>query len=518
MALRLHEIERGIGIDLLRRPVFVAFLNAVLLQLFADAFLNHDDDEEEQQQQKQQQFKYEPPSKGWANSPVAEKLAASSIFVVAHLLMLVGFVESLVWTVIALVFKLFKLPRVYGLEKLLLDLRVLFLKPSVRYVKKTVRFQCRPGQKIPRLQTTRRGFGVFVITIVSSVESLTRDTAALLHMLRYMNYPTYTYWTDDSVLLVGINRNIERALCRLGSEPAVIDLGWHKDVVEATNLKVEAVFTKENLRHLDSGIQSVGRRAVVVELAAEFATHNLEVLVKSMNQYAAVCEAHERGLRLFNGKRLSIYAVGLFVSLALIVFYEGLPGLLKPSADVLTLAVGAYTLWMTVGKSAALGETEEVTTLSPYNRENVLLAYHGLAHIEDNVVNICWVPEVHRDEHEKPLDADAVDGSISVLEAGIFLNIFEHCGHFVKWKGPRLQLDRMKVIAGEDAGVGHIVSVDRMPHLNALGYERGETFVKRLGGMRYVGLKGCARRGACRVDTPVVLANGFAAAVEEGER
>ncbi|PXF41791.1 hypothetical protein BWQ96_08485 [Gracilariopsis chorda] len=505
MALRLHEIERGIGIDLLRRPVLVAFLNAFLLQLFADAFLHHDDEEEEK-------VKYEAPKAGWAKSPLTEKLAATSIFFLAHLLMLVGFAESVGWALIAIVFKVLKLPRVYVLEKLLLDLRVMFLKPSVRYVKKTIRFQCRPGQKIPRLQTTRRGFGVFVITIVSSVESITRDTAALLHMLRYMNYPTYAYWTDDSVLLIGINRNIERALCNLASEPAVIDLGWHKDVIESTNLKVEAVFTKENLRRVDSGIQSVGRRAVVVEIAAEFTTLNLETLVKSMSQYAAVCEAHERGIRLFNGKRLSIYAVGLFVSLALIVFYEGLGGLLKPSADVLTLAVGAYTLWMTVGKSAALGETEERTSLSTYNRENVLLAYHGLAHIEENVINICWVPEVHRDDHESPLDAEAVDGSISVLEAGIFLNIFEHFGHFVKWKGPRLQLDRMKVVAGDDPGVAHIVSVDRMAHLNMLGYQKGETFVKRLGGVRYVGQNGFVRNDTATRERPLLLANNVTAA------
>ncbi|KAI0559268.1 proline-rich receptor-like protein kinase PERK2 [Gracilaria domingensis] len=45
--VNLHEIERGIGIDLMRRPVLTATLNAWLLRLFADAFLQPDEDEDD---------------------------------------------------------------------------------------------------------------------------------------------------------------------------------------------------------------------------------------------------------------------------------------------------------------------------------------------------------------------------------------------------------------------------------------------------------------------------------------
>eukprot|EP00178_Gracilaria_changii_P000054 TRINITY_DN10040_c0_g1_i1.p1 TRINITY_DN10040_c0_g1~~TRINITY_DN10040_c0_g1_i1.p1 ORF type:complete len:570 (-),score=126.13 TRINITY_DN10040_c0_g1_i1:1108-2616(-) len=497
MALNLREIERGIGLDLLRRPVLTATLNALLLRLFFDAFLqpdeedetdNHDDGyvlHDDDPKYKQRTAANGHADVGCADSALSEKLAASSIFVLTHIIQIVGLAESVCWVLIALVYKAIKLPRVYGFEKAVLDVSVLLFKPSVYYVKKTLRFQCREGQRVPRLQLTRSGFGSMVITVVSASESLTRDTRALLQMLRYVNDSTVAFWTDDSVVMVGVNKHVERALCNLASEPVMIDLGWHRDVVEQTNFKLEAVFTKERLREVDSGIQSVGKRAVMVELCAEFNTDNLELLVRSMSQFAAVCEAYERGLRLFNGKRVSIYVVGLAISVALIVFYEGAGGLIKPSADVLTLAVGAFTLWMTIGKSAALGETEEQTLYAPYSRENILLAFHGLARIEAHVSNVCWVPEVHRESHEE-LDEGAkiVDGSISVLEAAICLSIFEHYGNLLKWKGPRLAIDRFDVVAGDVVGMAHVVGVTRLRSLAKLRLLEHAPLARRLGAPR----------------------------------
>eukprot|EP00737_Agarophyton_chilense_P003531 gb/GEZJ01004158.1/.p1 GENE.gb/GEZJ01004158.1/~~gb/GEZJ01004158.1/.p1 ORF type:complete len:528 (-),score=72.42 gb/GEZJ01004158.1/:267-1850(-) len=508
MTLNLREIERGIGIDLLRRPVLTATVNAFLLRLFVDAFLQPTD--EDDQDAHSTAYKHQD-DVGCADSALSEKLAASAIFLLTHLVQLIGLAESAVWAVIAVVYKAIKLPRVYGFEKLVLDLLVLLAKPSVYYVKKTLRFQCRPGQKVPHLQLTRSGYGRMVITVVSSTESLTRDTRALLQMLRYVNYSTVAFWTEDSVVMVGVNKPVERALCHLGSEPIRIDLGWHKDVVEGTNFKVEAVFTKEHLRVVESGIQSVGRRAVIVELCAELRTTNLELLVKSMGQFAAVCEAYERGLRLFNGKRVTIYVVGLALCVALIVFYDGLPGLLQPSVDVLPLAIGAFTLWMTLGKSAALGETEEETIFTPHTSENVLLAYHGLARIEPHVRNVCWVPEVHREpqapdvadggddggegdggvdfdydeQHDKPYELrrrrSGVDGSLSVLEAAVCLSIFEHYGNFVKWKGSRLRIDLYHVRAGPTVGLAHIVGVQRIRSLAAMRLHEHAPLVRHLG-------------------------------------
>ncbi|KAI0559275.1 hypothetical protein FGB62_160g012 [Gracilaria domingensis] len=46
MALSLHDLERGIGLDLLRRPIITAFLNACLLRFFTDVFLYPDDDDD----------------------------------------------------------------------------------------------------------------------------------------------------------------------------------------------------------------------------------------------------------------------------------------------------------------------------------------------------------------------------------------------------------------------------------------------------------------------------------------
>lgn len=479
MGFRLYEVERGIGVDLLRRPLFTSFVNAFMLSIFNGAFLQPNEDEEDESETQQND------GEGLVKYELIEKLAASSIYLIAHLITVAGFVETFVCVAVALIFKVLRLPRVYAFEKLLIDVQVLLCKPSVRYIKKTVRFQCHPGQVLPGLQTTRRGFGFLVITIISCEETLTREAAALLQILRYTNITTAAYWTRDSVIFVGKNCAIERALCRIGSEPARIDLGWHKDVKESTTFKMEAVFSRENRRVADSSIQLVGKRAVFVELCSEFSASALELLVKTMNQFAAVCEAYERGLRQFNGKRVSIYVVGGFISVTLIVFYEGFAGLLKPSADVLTLAIGAYTLWMTVGKSAALGETEERTTLSIVGRNNILLAYHGLAEVEPNVVNVCWIPETNREEREKVGENDAVDGSISVLEAGLCLSIFEHYGHFVKWKGPRLKLDNLEVVVGDDPNIVHVVSIRRLRNLSLLDYRREHMFRQRIGGFRY---------------------------------
>lgn len=473
MTLNLHELERGIGVDLFRRPFLTSAINSFMLRFFFEAFLQTAEDEDE--------YSNDYTNVGCTKNPLVERLAASAVFIASHFVHIIGLFESIFWIIVAVVYRAVKLPRVYAFEKLMLDISVILFKPTVSYVKKTIRFQCRNGQKIPKLQMLRTGFGSMVITVVSSTESLTRDARALMRMLRYLNHNTIAFWTEDSVIMVGVNKNVEQALCELGNEPALIDLGWHKDVIEKTNYKIEAIFTKERLQASDSVIKSVGPKNVTVEIYAQFATKNLELLVTSMDQFAAVCEAYERGLRMFNGKRVSIYVVGISISIALIVFYEGAQGLLKPSADVLTLAVGAFTLWMTLGKSAALGETEEETVYSTITRKNILLAYHGLAKIEENVVNTCWVPEIHQEERAPVPEGNEIDGSITLIEAAIMLSIFEHFGNLLKWKGVPLKIDKLHVSRGKEEGLVHVKSVERLANLNALQLKEKRPWIARIG-------------------------------------
>lgn len=271
-----------------------------------------------------------------------------------------------------------------------------------------------------------------------------------------------------------------------------------------------------------SPVCAVSRRIVKVQLEMEATQRNVELLLISLDQFATICESPEPGKRHFNGKRFAIFAVGIFISLILILYYQNMK-IDRPEIDLLTLAFAVYTIWMTVGKSAAFGEVEEETPLNTVTRENILMAFHGLVLIPKNVINICWIPEVYRrdraesnDGNEKNNDDDSgsssdsensessmvsssvskkmmpyvvsdvevVDGSISLFEAAIYLNIYYHYGHLIKWKGPRLLLDRYDFSEeeGDNEGVGHIVAVDRVSRLGQLRYVGESRTLLRLGG------------------------------------
>lgn len=466
MSLDLRDIERGVGADLLRRPLVAHVLNAAVLRLYSDFSASLDEDECEREPG-------DPAPAGWLRPALAVAVCAFS-----YVVLLAGLAEAVVWVVLAAAFKVVRAPRIYAFEKLLLDVRVLFARHSVRHVKKTVRLQSPAGGGLQRLSARREGIGSFVITTIYCDETMTRDTRALLRLCRYMNKMTISFWRDDHVVMVGPNRDLVDAVCSPAARPAHLDLGWHRDVVEETNFHLSVVFADDVLPPSETCIKNVSRTAVTAEIVADATTENLELLVECMDQFAAVCEAQERGRRLFNGKRVSIYGVGILISIALIIRYEGLPGLFKPSADVLTLAVGAYTLWMTLGKSAALGETEEVTAFEVARRTNILMAFHGLAKVENNVEHTCWVPEIYREFSDEVVEGPMVDGSITKLEAAICLSIFEHFGNLLKWKGRRLHLDCYKV---SGTGLGHIEAVERIRSINALECGGNAALADRLG-------------------------------------
>lgn len=506
VSLDLKDLERGVGADLFRRPIVTAILNAFILRLYYSNVFEWPDDfgqdpDPEDDEEKGQFIILQPPAVGTydaeedarekARQTILEHVSASFIYILTHLIVVVGIFETAAWIVAAFVFKLIGLPRIYAFEKLLLDVRTTVLPQTVRYIDRNVRLISRSSTKLPHLTATRRGLPFMPITIIAPSESLTRETATLLRLLRYLNRITISYWTEDALVLVGRNEDIVRALCNLNEQPVHIDLGWHRDVLEFTTYKLSITFTREMAGvNADmpppSPVRAVGNRVVVVQLYIETTSPNMELLLQSMDQFGAVCEAAEPGRRQFNGKRTAIYAIGIFVAIILMLYYQdGESPITKPSIDVLTLAVGAYTLWMTIGKSAALGETEEETLYNVVTRDNILLTYHGLTKVEDNVINTCWVPEVHREERaEPPEDAVLEDGSISLIEAAIYLNIYLHYGHLIKWSGSRLILDRYRIKEEPDdpSGVGHVVAVDRVARFNLLRY-RGESMtLKRLGG------------------------------------
>lgn len=525
MSLDLKDIERGVGADLLRRPLISTLVNACILRLYHEAVVewpeeedgeslyNYQNPEHPQDVKPAKHSVVETETEQKSHAPSLETLAkpstpndgeirmqhqtkqtvlehiiATLLFVVTHIVLLLGMVEALVWLVSSVIFKIFGLPRIYPFEKCLVDIRALFLPQTLRYIEKNFRLSSRDNSRLPEFVAIRRGLSFMPITIITPVESLTRDSVALLRILRYINRVTIGYWTEDAIVLVGRNEDIVQALCNLNEQPMHIDLGWHKDVVERTTYKLSITFTREtSMSPSDfqvSPIRVVGVRVVVVQLHVESTTQNLEMLLNSFDQFAAVCEASERGRRLFNGKRAAIYCVGLSVAFLLIFYYEP-ENLNKPSVDVLTIAVGAYTLWMTIGKSAALGEVEEVTEYVVPTRENILLAYHGLARIGDNVVNTCWVQEIYRFDRSEPSEEqDMEDGSITVLEAAVYLNIFMHFGHMIKWKGTRLTLDRYNVEeeSKDPLGIGHFTAVHRVPNINMLRYEGESGRLERIGG------------------------------------
>ena len=489
MSLNLHDLERGVGTDLMRRPFFTSVINASLLRFFVESVYVSDDQDDEDTEQGTEiktSVDDEDEEKSWLQDPGVERALASTIFILTFLIKIIGYAETAVWAVVAIIFKILKLPKVYAFEKLVLDLSVVLWKESVRHIEKSIRFQSRPGQKIPQLEATRRGYGFMAITVISTRETLTRDTLAVLRMLRYMNKTTITYWTDESVTMVGLNDDIVKALCNLEHEPCAIDLGWHRDVFEGTNFKLKIIFTQENMTLVDSHIKAIGKRVIMIELIAQFSTSNLQLVAKYLDQFAAVCEASERGRRSFNGKRTLIYFVGIFVAFALIAFYgdfdEDFKSFFRPSPDVLTLAVGAFTLWMTIGKSAALGDIDEQTVLTVYGRDNILLTFHGLAKVEKNVINTTWIPEVYRDEEPRTGGVnEQVDGSLSVLEAAICLNIFEHFGHFIRWNGPKLTLERYFVQPRDDQFLGEVTEVRRIKRIAELENWLPESKIRRLG-------------------------------------
>lgn len=529
VSLDLKDLERGIGADLYRRPIMTALVNGFLLRFYYNTILEwpdlvEDPDKQEQDDLEKGQFiDLNPPEYGTydaeqlalsqARQTFMEHSVASFLYVVTHVLTLIGLAETVFWFAWAIIFKMIGLPRIYAFEKLLLDVRVTLVPQTLRFIRRNVRLVSRPETRLPHLVAARRGLPFLPITIITPAQTLTRETATLLRLLRYMNRATISYWTDDALVLVGRNDDLVHALCSLHERPVDIDLGWHKDVIERTTYRLSVTFTREAAgvnEHMlpPSPISAVGARVVVVQLHVESSSQNLDLLLHSMDQFGAICEVPERGKRQFNGKRVAIYAIGIAVALLLIIYYEE-EQLTRPSVDVLTLAIGAYTLWMTIGKSAALGETEEDTELDVVNRDNILMAFHGLAKVGKKVINTCWVPEVYRQEREleessdsedededETEDVELIDGSINLLEAAIYLNIYSHYGHLIRWKGARLNLDRYRIREqpGDKQGIGHIVAVDRVSNLSLLRYRGESTTLQRLGGD---GRHGC-RHSKCR--------------------
>lgn len=562
-SLNLKDIERGLGGDLFRRPIVTSVLNALMLRFFLDNIFEFPDITDPDQAQREHQrksvfFDLDPPKPGTYDyeqlqraqkkQNMSEHAFASLLFISTHLVLCLGFAETLAWLVVAVCFKLLGLPKIYVFEKLLLDIRVTLLPRSVRHIDKNVQLVSYVASSAPQFTVVRRGLPFMGITIITASQTLTRDSETMLRLLRFNNHISVTFFTSDTAVLVGRNQYLVDVLCRTETTPTMVDLGWHKDAIENTTYRMSVTFQNELLtpdvenndspvitaqsdsdsqRDTDSNlitgstsiavpygqdveqslylehpshaqsapspVRACNRQMVKIQMKAQSTTRNLEMLLLSMDQFASVCEAPELGKRQFNGKRFAIFFVGVVAAVLLVLFYQDYE-LKKPEVDLLTLGFGVYTLWMTVGKSAVFGEVEEDTSLNLVTRQNILLAFHGLAAIPNNVVNVCWVPEVYRrDRGEPPKGAEVMDGSISVLEAAIFLNIFVHYGHFIKWKGSRLVLDRYDIVEdygdGEseaDAlakkyGIGHVVAVDRFQRLSQLKYCGESTTLQRIG-------------------------------------
>lgn len=540
MSLSLKDIERGVGADLLRRPVLISIANAYILRFYYDNILewpddirpvtdeymqntdiitSHDenvrdahDDHDPLQRHAQKvspSQKYlsitdaEEAQRRAVRQATLENVAAGFIFLLTHSLLIIGVVETVLWIIFAILFKLLGLPRVYAFEKLLLDVRALLLPQSIRFISRNIRLTRDASRDLPTLLRVSRGPSFMSIVVISPAETITRDTASMLRIFRYNNTFAITYFSDDVLVLAGQNKDIVEALTALNIRPVEVDLGWHKDVLEGTAYKLSVTFTKENthavgMANAPSPVRAIGTRTVVIQLNVEASTENLELLLKSLDQFPAVCEAAEKGRRPFNGKRFSVYGFGIVLAVSLAAYYTDFDDSedaesfwYKPSVDVLTLAIGAFTLWMTLGKSAVLGDTEEETEYNVTTRENILLAFHGLAKVHEHVINTCWVPEVHREEHPEPEEGTLLeDGSISLLEAAMYLNMYVHYGHVVKWKSPALVIDRYQIEEDEniDGGVGHVVAVHRVNNINMLRYEGESQRLKRIGGH---GRNGC---------------------------
>lgn len=514
MSLSIHDIERSIGIDLLRRPFLTSTLNAAILCFFHENLALDPD--------------APPPAEGEVPSildrPIIARTTAALTALLARLVSLIGVLESLVWIVIAIFFKVVHLPRIYAFEKLILDLRVAFSKPSLRYIDKSLRFHLEPAvlstTTLPRFSSTRQGIAGLVITTVKCTENLSNDAIALFKLLRYSNDFNISYFHEDVWVVVGFNAHLIGSICSDGKLPVKLKMGWHRDCVENTIYKIDISFVPGRHYPRDTDVKYIGRRSVSIEVFTEFSSENLQLVAHMMDQFAAVGEGGDNWSRFFNGKRMAIYAVGLILALFLIVFYEGRQGLTKPSIDVVTLAVGAFTLWMTVGKSAALGETVESVYLDVERRQNFLLSYHGQARVSKGMVNTCWIPEIHRPIQKLPRNSDDVsseaaaltsaalgkhlsaqstcslppssssssgssfyeieDASITRLEAAVCLGIHSHFGHFLKWKGKNLLLDHYEI--EDEGGLGHIKQVNRIESVQDMKYSEFHGPVLRLGG------------------------------------
>ncbi|KAI0557265.1 hypothetical protein FGB62_325g020 [Gracilaria domingensis] len=79
--------------------------------------------------------------------------------------------------------------------------------------------------------------------------------------------------------------------------------------VRGTSFRVEAVFARADDGEavgVANRVQRLGKKAVEVDVSAPFRSKSVELAAKSLGLFLAVCEAYERELRLFNGKRVSI--------------------------------------------------------------------------------------------------------------------------------------------------------------------------------------------------------------------
>lgn len=413
MSLSIHDIERSVGVDLLRRPVVASVINASILRFYLENLLL---DPAEALEPTPKDVLDESPSllrKEWVG-----KLVAVTVVVLTHIVAILGVVETAIWITLAILFKLIRMPRVYSFEKLILDIRVLIARGSVRYIDKKIRF-CRIqtwAEELPRMEAHRQGVGAFTVTTMKVTDGLSRDSVALLRLIKYWNGWMIPYFGEDTLVFVGQRTEIVDGLCELGKRNLSLDLGWHLDVVEGTIFHMYVEFTRDLMGDRESEVSVIGRRFISVLVEVETTTASVELMSHAMDEFAAVCETSERGTRPFNGKRLSIYMIGLVISVALIVFYEGSQGLWKPSVDVLTLAIGAYTLWMTVGKSAALGDTHERAEYDVVERKHILMAFHGLASLEKGLQHVCWVPEIYRPVREQ--EDEENDGEDGLVKLG----------------------------------------------------------------------------------------------------
>lgn len=410
MSLSLYDIERSVGIDLLRRPVIATVINASILRFYQENLFIDPDEVQDAAPKNDPSASPSLLQREWVG-----KLFAVAIVLLTHIVAVLGVAESAMWSAFALFFNLVRLPRIYAFEKLMLDLRVWVARSSVRYVEKKVRFSEVQSwvHELPRMEAHEQGVGGMVVTTVKITDGLSRDFVALLRLVKYWNGWMISYFGEETMVFVGRREEFVRGLCELGKRHLKLDLGWHRDVVERTVFRIKVEFARDLMARRETEVEFIGRRKVSVLVEAEATTSNVELMAHVMDGFASVCETSQRGTRPFNGKRFSIYMIGLAISIALIVFYEGAGGLVKPSADVLTLAIGAYTLWMTVGKSAALGETHEMAEYDVVGRRNLLMAFHGLASLEKDLKHVCWVPEIYRptaegekEEEEEKRDVD----------------------------------------------------------------------------------------------------------------